>query len=398
MNVWPSDAETGEIARLAAPVVVLLAPIALSAWYRHKAMCLAGEARGRVWYGYRRFARFVLLSTLAIWWALWDLNSGSARGFSAMQKHPHLTFAAPVIASLFALQWLNYSTGRAVAELHWSAAALLRLAWWNVVQNVMPILMIAAGFEALFVGRIAGVAWIIGAATVHRIGMIFLRLAEGMRFNRLKSGELLNRALAMSKRMGIPVRFVYMVPAGKGHLTNAFAGSRSIGLTDALPQHLSRPQIDSAIAHELIHVKHKHARKKSLLLCAVFLGLMLVTFRLPAQMLRFRPALALVIVYVPMLLYYYASRRAERQADREAVLQTGDAETSIRALVKLYQASSVPRYGHFLSELFQTHPSLDKRVSAIAEAGGLPRAQLAKILEETGIVVPGSDHVALARS
>src|SRR5712691_5370786 len=245
--------------------------------------------------------------------------------------------------------------------------------------------MVAAGFEAIFTGRYFGILWLVGAAVIHRVGLVFLRLAEGMRFNRLKSGALRNRSLAMARRMRINLQTVCMVPAGKGHLTNAYGGSNMIALTDALPKYLNERQVDSVIAHELIHVKHKHARMGSLVVGASFLVMMLLMFRIPSSMMRFRPLLDLAVIYVPMIGFYSFSRRAEFEADREAVLHTGDPETAIRALANLYQSSSVPIRWSKLSELFQTHPSLTRRILAIALVGGMPKDRVSKVLKETGL-------------
>jgi Zn-dependent protease with chaperone function len=98
---------------------------------------------------------------------------------------------------------------------------------------------------------------------------------------------------------------------------------------------------------------------------------------------RFRPLLDLIVVYGPMLGFYYFSRRAEFEADREAVLFTGDPETAIRSLVNLYRSSSVPVRGSNLSEIFQTHPSLTRRVLAIARVADLPEERIYKIMKET---------------
>jgi Zn-dependent protease with chaperone function len=62
-------------------------------------------------------------------------------------------------------------------------------------------------------------------------------------------------------------------------------------------------------------------------------------------MLQFRPLLDILVVYGPILGFYDFSRRAESEADREAVLFTGDPETAIRSLVNFYRTSSVPARG-----------------------------------------------------
>jgi Zn-dependent protease with chaperone function len=63
---------------------------------------------------------------------------------------------------------------------------------------------------------------------------------------------------------------VHVVPAGKGHLTNAYGISNAIALTDSLGKYLTKPQIDYVIAHELAHVKLNHGRKQLRLWVTVF--------------------------------------------------------------------------------------------------------------------------------
>jgi Zn-dependent protease with chaperone function len=377
------------------PVVLLLLPITLSAWYRRKAFQKSEEDRIKIWFGYRGLGRFIVLTTLAVWWALWDLHAGwlgtlkmSSSWSSAFphENNQHLLFSIPPIACLFLLQILNFSTDKAVSGLHWSHLAIARRAWWSVVQNVISMLMVAAGFEAIYSGQYIGILWLFGAAVTHRVGLVFQRLAEGMRFNRLKSGELRNRSFAIARKMGINLNSVCMVPAGKGHLTNAFGASNMIALTDALPKFLNERQVDSVIAHELIHVKHKHGRMGSFIIVATFSALMLLMFKIPGRMMQFRPLLDITVIYLPMIVYYYSSRCAEFEADREAVFYTGDPETAIRGLANLYQSASVPVRCNKLSELFQTHPSLTRRVLAIAQVGEMPKDRVTKVLRETGLL------------
>ena len=63
--------------------------------------------------------------------------------------------------------------------------------------------------------------------------------------NTLKSGELCNRALLLAKEMGITLQRVFIVPSGKGHLTNAFGMSSTIGLPDNLGKYLTKEQVHS---------------------------------------------------------------------------------------------------------------------------------------------------------
>jgi Zn-dependent protease with chaperone function len=403
MSYLSGELIPGQVAYdLLPPVMLLLLPISLSAWYRRKAFQKCGEDRTTIWFGYRAQARFIILTTVAVWWALWDLHGGWLRTLKMLppwlslflnENHQHLLFSIPPIAALFLLQILNFSTDKTVSGLHWSHIAIARRAWWSVVQNIISMLMVAAGFEAIYAGHYFGILWLFGAVVFHRVGLVFLRLAEGIRFNRLKSGELRNRAFAIARKMGISLKSVCMVPAGKGHLTNAFGASNMIALTDALPKYLSERQLDSVIAHELIHVKHKHSRMGSLIIVLSFSALMLLMFKISVQIMQFRPLLDFIVVYLPMIGYYYSSRLAEFEADREAVLYTGDPETAIRALANLYQTAGVPVRCSKFCELFHTHPSLTRRVWAIARVGELPKDRVSKVLKENGIsaIIPNTN-------
>src|SRR5216683_1001692 len=143
---------------LFSPVVLLLLPNTLSACYRLKSFQKSGEDRIAIWFAYRGLGRFIVLTTLTVWWALWDLDGGwlgtlkilpSWLSVFPQENNQHLLFSIPPIASLFLLQILNFSTDKTVSGLHWSHMAIARRAWWSVVQNVISMLMVAAGFEAI---------------------------------------------------------------------------------------------------------------------------------------------------------------------------------------------------------------------------------------------------------
>jgi hypothetical protein len=88
--------------------------------------------------------------------------------------------------------------------------------------------MLATGFDALMDG-LWGVAWLFLAGMVARIGTAFLWRAEGIKLNTLKSCELRNRAVLLQGKWEPPFERVFIVPSGKGHLTNAFGMSSAIG-------------------------------------------------------------------------------------------------------------------------------------------------------------------------
>jgi Zn-dependent protease with chaperone function len=188
----------------------------------------------------------------------------------------------------------------------------------------------------------------------------------------------------MASQMGVTLGRVYIVPAGKGRLTNAYGMSNAIGLTDNLGKCLTKAQVDYVIAHELTHVNLKHGRKHLILVFAIFSFLTLALFGFSKHALFFRPVVQLAVIIGPLLAIYYLSRRFEYAADRAAVDFTGEPETAVRALGNLHKIHDVPSYDRF-TELFMTHPALVSRVHAIADASQMPANRLTDILDDVGL-------------
>lgn len=140
------------------------------------------------------------------------------------------------------------------------------------------------------------------------------------------------RAMHLAKKMGIKVDRVCVVPPGRGHLTNAFASSRTVALTDNFGEYLYGPELDYVICHELAHGKNKHMRKKLSFLVALYSLLALFSFIFAAAGARYHPLLLMIVLILPLLIYYAISRRFEYQADLDAVQVIGDPQAGMRAL------------------------------------------------------------------
>jgi Zn-dependent protease with chaperone function len=381
---------------LLVPSAVLLLPIVLTLWFRRAALQGREAKQKVVWATYRGFGRFILAIAVAVWWVIWDLPGRSDLISIVVRRWPgvleisstetYLFWLAPTV-SLGIFLILCYRVDKTILRLKWTITDTLRQAWWRLVSFVIPLLMVAAGFDIILDGKVRGIAWLLVAGVVSKVGTGFLRRAEGMRFNALKSGELRTRALSIARSMGVTLGRVYVVPAGKGHLTNAYGMSNAIALTDNLGKYLTKTQIEYVVAHEMAHVKLKHGRKHLLLVITIFSTIALFLFRLPQQGIPFRPLVQVVAMIGPLVALYYCSRRFEYSADGEAVDFTGDPETAIWALANLYRVRELPAAFDRFTELFMTHPTFAHRVQAIANSGRIPADHLTHILEEAGIVV-----------
>ncbi len=389
------------------PAAVLLLPTAVTLWFRWTVL-RADEAKQRlIWAGYRSFGRFVLAVTVAAWWVIWDLAGRSDFVSVVLRTWPRASeissaeswrFWLPPTASLAIFLILCYGGDKAVLRRKWTTADTLRQAWWRLVSFVIPLLMVAAGFGLILDKKLGGIAWFLAAGVVSKIGTIFLRRAEGMKFNALRSGEYRNRALRVARGMEVTLSKVFVVPAGKGHLTNAYGMSDAIALTDNLGKYLNERQIEFVIAHEVAHVKLKHWRIHLLLAVTIFSITAVSLFLLPVRAKDFRPLFQLVAIMGPLIALYYSSRRVEYSADREAIEFTDDSEMAVRALARLHQVRELPAASDAFTELFMTHPTFAHRVGAVANNGQIPADRLTRILEETGMAISGSQSPREARN
>jgi Zn-dependent protease with chaperone function len=180
--------------------------------------------------------------------------------------------------------------------------------------------------------------------------------------------------------MSVKIENVYIVPAGKGHLTNAYGLWRGIALTDNYGEFTNKSQLDFVIGHELMHVKQRHGRKQVGIALALFLFLTLVSFNLPPLLWRFRAIVDVFFLFVPTLTLYFVSRKFEYAADRSSVEFTSDPESAIRALANLQRVTGTPVDCGRIVELFQTHPALSRRAAAIASLGSVPSGRVEEIL------------------
>jgi Zn-dependent protease with chaperone function len=292
--------------------------------------------------------------------------------------------------SLAVFLTLANATSAALLRLKWTPANILNLVCWRMMNFVVPLLMIETGFDDLFRGELRGLVWVAAAAIVATVATAFLRKAEGMKLHTVKASETRNRALAMARKMGVTLRRIYVVPAGRGHLTNAFAGRASIGLTDNLGKYLNRQEIDFVISHELVHLQQNHGRKQRLETIAIFSAVAILLFWSRQGLCHFRPLFDVLLILVPLAASYFFSRRHEYEADRKAIDFTRNSEAGIRALAGLNLISAAPARCSKFAELFLTHPSLARRAETIGRDGEIPRDRITEILRHAGISMDDS--------
>jgi Zn-dependent protease with chaperone function len=373
---------------------IVMMPLILALGARVFSLLHQPSERIGVWLRFLVFSRLIMAGTVAIWWTMWDSNllaevRASIDARFADWFAPALTewlafFIPPVVGLGLYLIFANIVSA-VVLKQRLTLIDVLKLAWWRLVSFAVPLLLIAIAADGVLQGGLLGAIWIVVAGVCSIVGMVFYRRAEGFREHEVKASETRNRALAIAKRMGVKLQRVYVVPAGRGHLTNASAGGSSIFLTDNLGKQLDKREIDSVIAHELGHLISGHTRKKLLQTTAIYAMTTLLLFVFRRSLRQIRPMLEVLVIFAPLAVFYFLSRKHEFEADRREVEFTGDPETAIRALAGIYALSAAPiRYSRF-AEILSTHPSFERRARAMARWGEMPAERVSEILRREDV-------------
>jgi Zn-dependent protease with chaperone function len=360
----------------AGSALILASPVAFTIWARHSALHADPTNAASSWLNSRRAARAVRLVVVVLWWMAWDLQNTDFFASPAQL----LVFSLPPILSVGIAQSLAYFSSRRILRLKWRFSDIARLTFWSTVSPTAALLGAAIGAEATYRGWWQGSFLLALSGIVAFAGSVRLRSAEGLQLRPLRFGKLHGRAFLLSKKMSVKLEKVYIVPAGKGHLTNAYGLGRGIALTDNYGEFTNKSQLDFVIGHELVHVKQRHGRKKLGIVLALFLLLTLISFNLPPSLWRFRALVDLLFLLAPLLTLYFVSRRFEYAADRGSVEFTADPAAAIQALANLHRMTDTPIDCGRIVELFQTHPGLLRRAAAIASVCNLPSDRVEEIL------------------
>ena len=103
------------------------------------------------------------------------------------------------------IHFVNHTANQLIADLpstaqravvlarRWTLSDLLRLTFWRTVFPAVALLLVAMGFGAIYDHNLTGLLWLVAAAIVAMVGMVRLRLANGMKLQEVKSGAVYKR-------------------------------------------------------------------------------------------------------------------------------------------------------------------------------------------------------------
>ena len=374
----------------------LLGPIAFGLWLRRRALSAEVPDKSSVWFSYLRYQGWLLNGSLVLWWgAAETAHLDELASFFFATYDSRFAWLLSVVSSLLnwippVLVWItcvviSHPVQEKLRGLQWTRKELVLQAVYSFSSALLPLLLTIKGIGTISRGGFrAGVLLIVTGLVIKFVARAKLLKLLGMQPQSLTTGDLRDTAFAVAQRLGVKLQQIYVIPAGKGQVANAFARSgNTIAFTDYLLQRMSRREVNYILGHELSHLRLKHLQKLSYaFLGSLFLGVFLfTTFRaaLPVS-----PFFRFGLFFAIMTLGpYFWSRRFEFAADAGAVEASGDPEAAISALFKLASLNMHPMHWSKWSEKWLTHPSTLRRAQAIARKAAIPLDRLPEIARTT---------------
>lgn len=267
-------------------------------------------------------------------------------------------------------------------------------------KTFVPLSFYLAGILTMAKNLRAGLAMLALGWLANILCVLLLQKLERSHPSALTSGPLRDRIFALAHNMGVKIQQVFVVPAAQSGAANAFATAKqTVFFTDYLIEKLSQREVDAVAAHELTHLRHKHAQTLGFMIWGVVL--------LPNWIIGFAGGVVQgALIFVPgagrwralvhsvvtsgwpqalvmmglFWLYYFIQKRFEYTADAGAVNATRDPEAMITALAKISKLNLTPLQWSRRTEAMLTHPSTMRRVQRIARNCGMPDGHLQMLL------------------
>jgi STE24 endopeptidase len=236
--------------------------------------------------------------------------------------------------------------------------------------------------------------WIAGSGAVVGLSVLFTYVGPVVldpifnKFDPLPPGQLRSDVLDLARRSNVDVGEVYRVDAsrrttGINAYVNGIGHTKRVVLYDNLIDRFPRDQIDSIVAHELGHVRHRDVPRGLLWLAIVAPAATLLVQRLSERIAGpdagmgeqrgTANALALPAVALSLAVVSFAagagsndlSRSVERSADAYSLELTGDPA----AFIEVERRLAIDNVGDpdppgWVQLLFGTHPTTIDRIGA----------------------------------
>ena len=197
----------------------------------------------------------------------------------------------------------------------------------------------------------------------------------------LRNIELKQKLMDLTEQSGIKYRDIAVWETGGLSIANAVVAgilpsNRRIFITDALLRNFTAEQVETVVAHEIGHIRHRHLPIFCIIMVCYILSytLFIQLIAVPLESLLPGYQLLITVIHILFFIFYFKvvlsflSRRFEHQADLYAIELTNNPNAFKSALLNLSLISNLPRSMRYVIELFNTHPSVERRIQFLENA------------------------------
>jgi hypothetical protein len=388
---------TADLPRLIPLGVVLLVPLLVTLYVRHRALRAHDADPLAVWFGYWCFQQKLVPALWCLWLTVVFLPDTGQLAYMAVSglrlgstmTTGALTFVVPPLVCTALCQLLGVSVFVCAPAVGWTSGMVRRQALWQLVGRLLVLVLGAVALDLWDNGRTAlagGVGSLGVVAGVVCLG--FALQARDVTPNPLPPGEVRDRLFHLAEEGEVRLAQAHVVSPPRWRLLNVFAVvGLTAHLTPAVVRDLRRREVDAVLALELAYLWcRRHSWRPvvyPLVGVALGVGALGAAYLFAGLRLELYWSLAVVPMLFAGRLFVRPLRRFSPDLDREAVTRTGDPEALLTALAKLHERGLLPLSCPWWGCAEQER-ALQRRLEAAAERFNIPPERLQEILDGPG--------------
>ncbi len=327
-----------------------------------------------------------------------DYSLSLQKYFQSFAENPYLVFlmfvfVVGIISSVLFMP-VNFYTGFYLEHKYKLSNQTFYKYFIENLKSVLVGLVIGVPILLLFffvINQFGDLWWLVFASAMFLISVVLSQIFPIIilpifyKILPLNDDELKTRISNLANGAGIQVENVFTFDMSKNtkKANAAFTGlgkTKRIILGDNLLSNYSKDEIETVIAHELGHYKHKHIIKNILFgTVSSFLTFFIISILYKNSLSWFDFESITQIAALPLLSLWamiigliqspignLLSRKYEYEADRYAIESTHKPASFINTLNKLTDQNLGDRDPHpFVEWFFYSHPSIKNRINAI---------------------------------
>ena len=379
----------------------LLLPLLAVWWLRSHTLRLNAQRSDEssdkaLWFGYQRCVSWISVGCWLLW--LFVAMTTELTDWLPSLIFPSLTgswlallsvllFLLPPTLVECSISAISHRVMKEVGEINYSLPESLALAAASKLMFAMCAIIFSVAWqildgeaEAIAIGVAAFLGLIVCTTTLQRL--------NDWTPHAVTTGELRDRIFSIAQPTSVELKQIYLLPMKRSRMANAFAlKNNTVMVTDYLLKNLNKAEVDSIMAHEIAHLHLKHPKRlMTQTIVVVVLGILaaqflavIFSFFLPAA---FLAVLVSSLFFIFYAIYFKTSRGFEYEADEQALLLTNDPRSLITGLVKLANIAKMPLQWGRASETMMTHPSMQRRVDAIAKRYNISADEVDELLAQ----------------